>query len=146
MGENVNYLDLNEDEFLTGAKAWKAARAGSVDPNRFVIDPDLDVPMLRGWPYLAHNVVLDLASLTKTEMLLWDGWGIQEKLRGGVVPESVADTLDEISSITSKTDMEPDVLRKLVAQDELRVPETVTVPGPNGGPMQEVDIRRVIGK
>jgi len=145
-GKEVDWLDLTEDEFLTGPKAWQAARAGSVEPDLFAVAPNIDVPILRAWPYLAHNTVHDLASLTKTEMLLWDMWGIQEQLMGGQVPDSVADTLDEISSITSKPDFEPEVLEKLVLRDELRIPETVTVPDPTGGPMQQVDVRRVIGK
>ncbi|WP_230863093.1 hypothetical protein [Amycolatopsis camponoti] len=30
------------------------------------------MPFLRGLPYARHNLVLDLAALTKHEMILWD--------------------------------------------------------------------------
>jgi hypothetical protein len=72
-----DWLDLTDDQFVTGPRAWRAARAGEADPARYVVAPGLDVPALRGWPYLAHNVLHDLAALGKTEMLLWDGWGLQ---------------------------------------------------------------------
>jgi hypothetical protein len=68
-GKVVNWLDLNANVF---PRAWQAARAGSVDPDRFVVAPKLEIPILRGWYYLAHNVIHDLTSLTKMEMLLWD--------------------------------------------------------------------------
>lgn len=32
---------------MTGPRAWRAARDGSVDPARHVVAPDLDVPVLR---------------------------------------------------------------------------------------------------
>jgi hypothetical protein len=141
-----DWLDLTEGEFLTGAKAWKAARAGAIGPDRFVIDPEVEVPMLRGWPQLAHNVIHDVAALAKMEMLLWDSWGALELVRGGTVPESLADKLDEISAVLAEPDFEPAALQKLAAQDEVRVPQIVKSPDHSGGPSLEVDVGRVVGK
>jgi hypothetical protein len=145
-GIPVDWLDMTEVEFLTGPQAWLAARAGQVDPERFVVSPTLDIPFLRSWPYLAHNVLHDLASLDKTEMLLWDVWGMQERLLGDSVVDADAQTLDEISAITSNTNIEPAVVRSLMSRDELRVPDMVMSADPNGGPTVQVDISRAIGK
>jgi hypothetical protein len=76
-GQSVDWLDLTPDQFVTGPRAWRAAREGGSDPERCVVYPEVDVPVLRGWPYIAHNVIHDLAALNKTEMLLWEGWGMQ---------------------------------------------------------------------
>ncbi len=46
-----------------------------MDPARFVVDPSLDIPLTKGWPYVRHNFIHDLAALAKHEMLLWDKWG-----------------------------------------------------------------------
>src|ERR1700728_4405936 len=56
-GIPVNWLDLTEDQFVTGPRAWRAARAGTSDPERHVVTPDLDIPATRGWPEIAHHVV-----------------------------------------------------------------------------------------
>ncbi|HEY3880664.1 MAG TPA: MBL fold metallo-hydrolase, partial [Trebonia sp.] len=60
---------------------WKN-QSTFTDPGaaRAVIDElpaDLDAPELRGWPLLARHVIHDLAALNKTEMLVWDAWGMQ---------------------------------------------------------------------
>jgi len=76
-GRRVDWLDLTPDQFVTGPRAWRAARAGTSDPERHVVHPDLGEPMTRGLPYIAHNAIHDLAALSKTETLLWDAWGMQ---------------------------------------------------------------------
>lgn len=111
--DTVNYLDLTEKQFITGPRAWRLAREGRTDPTRYVVSPSLNLPVLRGWPYLAHNALHDLAWLNKVEMLLWDHWGKQELLNEGSVSESLAREIDEISAITDNPDTEPAVLSAL---------------------------------
>jgi hypothetical protein len=48
-------MDLADDQFVTGPRAWQAARAGTSDPERHLTAPDLDAPELRGWPLLARH-------------------------------------------------------------------------------------------
>jgi len=43
-GKADDWLDLTEDEFLTGTMAWKAASAGKVEPDRFMVASKLKVP------------------------------------------------------------------------------------------------------
>jgi hypothetical protein len=54
-GVPVDWLDLTADQFVTDPRAWRAARDGTSDPERYVVAPDLDVPDTRGWPYIART-------------------------------------------------------------------------------------------
>jgi hypothetical protein len=144
-GRTVDWLDLTDDQFVTGPRAWQAARAGESDPQRHVVAPDLDIPDLRGWPYIAHNVIHDLAALNKTEMLLWDAWGMQLSEGGGPVPAADAALLDEVSAVTADSRVSPGTLAGAGARDGLRVPPVVTSFDPNGGPPRQVDVSRVLG-
>ncbi|MEU0536777.1 transglutaminase-like domain-containing protein [Amycolatopsis tolypomycina] len=121
-------LDVPRDRFLTGPAAWIAARAGEIDPARVVVNPDLDVPFLRGFPYAWHNVVLDLAALNKHEMLLWDVWGaIDDTVE--LAPATLA-RADELAELMTGGDVEQ--LRTAFEADDVRVPpviHTVTPPG-----------------
>jgi hypothetical protein len=144
-GRTVDWLDLTDDQFVTGPRAWQAARAGESDPERHVVAPDLDIPVLRGWPYIAHNVIHDLAALNKTEMLLWDAWGMQLSEGSGPVSAADAALLDEISATTGGPGSDPGVLAGIGARDGLRVPPVVTSFDPNGGPPRQVDVSRALG-
>ena len=145
-GRPVDWRDLAGDQFGTGPRAWQAARAGTSDPDHHG-HPDADLPVLRGWPILADHVVHDLAALNKTEMLLWDGWGLLVTpgwMTPGPVPEPDAALLDEVCAATADPAVSPDVIAALGAHDGLRVPETVTRFDPNGAPPQQVDVTRVL--
>ena len=144
-GRTVDWLDLTDDQFVTGPRAWQAARAGESDPERYVVAPELDIPALRGWPYIAHHVIHDLAALNKTEMLLWDAWGMQLSEGGGPVPAADAALLDEVSAVTADPGSDPGVLAEVGARDGLRVPPVVTSFDPNGGPPRQVDVSRALG-
>lgn len=122
-GAVLDPLDLPRDRFLTGPDAWRACRAGAADPERFVVSPDLDVPETRGWSYLMHNLVHDLASLNRHEMLLWEDWGIL--LRDEPMLPDHLDLLDQVAAVTASPESTPRQLAELFAREELRVPETV---------------------
>jgi hypothetical protein len=140
-GRHVDWLDVAEDQFVTGPRAWQALRAGDDDPVRYVVAPDLDVPVLRGLTYVAHNVIHDLAALNKTEMLLWEGWGMQLGHGPGPLPEPDAALLDEVSAATADPGVSPEVAAAFAGRDGLRVPATVTRFDPYGGPPREVTLR-----
>ena len=142
-GRPVDLLDLADDQFVTGPRAWQAARAGQADPERHVVHPDLDMPVLRGWPYLAHNAIHDLAALNKAEMLLWDAWGMQLGHGPGPVPEADRAVLDEVCALTADPAVPRDALAELGGRDGLRVPPAVTSFDPGGVPPCQVDVARV---
>ena len=147
-GVPIDWLDLTPDQFVTGPRAWQAVRDGTCDPERHVVFPDLDVPGTRGWPEIAHNVIHDLAALNKTEMLLWDGWGMLVTpgcMTPGPVPEPDAAMLDEVCAATADPAVSADVVAALAARDGLRVPQTVTRFDPNGAPTFSLeDVTRVL--
>jgi hypothetical protein len=143
-GRPVNWLDLTEDQFITGPRAWQAVRAGTADPERFVVVPGIDEPTIRSWPYIAHNAIHDLAALNKTEMILWDAWGMQLRNGPGPIPDTDVALLDEICAVTADPGCDPGVLAELGARDGLRVPQVVTSFDPTGGPPRQVDVSRTL--
>src|SRR5215831_11080407 len=66
-GASFDALDVPPDRFLTAPRAWQLARTGAIDPERFVIAPDLEIPTTRGWSQLRRSLIHDLAALNKTE-------------------------------------------------------------------------------
>ena len=43
-GASFDALDVPPDRFLIAPRAWQLARSGAVDPERFVVDPGLEIP------------------------------------------------------------------------------------------------------
>jgi hypothetical protein len=133
----LDALDLPRDRFVTANDAWNRCRAGELDPERFAVHPE-EEPELRSWPYLRHNLMLDLAALNNHEMLLWDVWGIdlQDDPTAGLSPGD-RELLDEVAAAAAF-----DQRRQLFARDELRVPPVVTSYAPqNDDAPTEVTLR-----
>lgn len=63
-------LDVPEEQFWTGGKAWQVCRAGEEDPEKFGIFD------MHGMWFIRGNALRDLASLNNLEILPWDGWGL----------------------------------------------------------------------
>lgn len=118
-GQLVNPVDISREIFLPGLDAWRRTRAGEFDSATFVVAPDLMIPDLRDWPYLRHNVVQDIASLNRYEMLLWDVWGIDD-IEGTEPTEEQLAMLDEASVATTL-----DQWQGLFAHQAFVVPDTV---------------------
>jgi hypothetical protein len=123
-GTVLDPLDLPRDRFIVAADAWLRCREGGDDPERYLVSPFLEIPELRGWSYLLHNVVQDLAALNKHEMLLWDDWGISAEWA------SLTDAQRALVDEAARTMLSPDAtlsdIQALYAREEFRVPETVT--------------------
>jgi len=135
----VDPLDVPASRFLTGPRAWRACRACEADPERFAVDPDLKVPGTRGWPYLRHNLVHDLAALTKREMLLWDEWGLAD-LDAEPSPDQLA-LLDGLAAATSSPSLTAGQAQELARLDGLRVPPVVTSHSPASSAPVQVTLR-----
>ncbi|MDQ7802870.1 transglutaminase domain-containing protein [Amycolatopsis sp. A133] len=130
-------LDVPRDRFLTGPAAWTAARSGELDPARLVVSPDLDVPFLRDLPYAWHNLVLDLASLNKHEMLQWDTWGALDD--SVVLAPATLARADELARLMAGADVEQ--LRAAFEDGDVRVPPVVRTVTPPGRLLAEVVLR-----
>lgn len=140
-GSAFDPLDVPPDRFVTGPRAWLAARSGQIDPERFVAAPDLEVPYTRGWLSLRHHIVQDLAALSKAEMLVWDQWGILDEDD----PLACAEMLDRLARVTSHADCSVTELAQWAQQEGLRVPPTVTSYSPAHSSPLTVDVSRVLG-
>lgn len=115
-GAPFDPLDISRDGFLPGLDAWGKVRAGDLDSEMFVVAPEIEIPQLRGIPYLWHNVVQDLAALNRHEMVLWDVWGIDLD----PVNEDGAMLLDEVADANELT-----AWQRFFARDEFNVPSDV---------------------
>lgn len=131
-GVAFDSLDVPRDRFLVGGEAWRTCREGEADPEAFLVDPGLEIEQTRGWSYLRHNLVHDLASLNKAEMVLWDYWGLME-----TEPPSEKDLalLDRVARATLSLDGSFREVRALYEEEPgLRVPTSVTSYSPTSLP------------
>lgn len=122
-GAPVDPEDLTSSQFLTGPAAWRACRSGAADPSRFIVDPALHIPATRGWPYIQHNLIHDLAGLAKREMLLWDNWGWTETA-GELSPVQLS-VLDDLAAATIDSDVPAPTVMSFYEHDGLTVPAQV---------------------
>lgn len=91
--------DIPKDKFLNGGEAWIACRNGKQDSNKFGVST-ID---LQGLWFVRANVVRDLASLNKVEMLPWDYWGIADKKFEEFTEEDYK-LIDQIALVTATAD------------------------------------------
>jgi hypothetical protein len=122
-GAVLEPLNVPRDRFIVAPDAWLRCREGRHDAARYLVSPFVEIPELRGWPYLLHNLVLDLATLNKREMVLWDDWGISAEWE--TITDEQRSMLDETARTMLLPDVALDELHRLYDRDEFRVPETV---------------------
>jgi len=137
---NFDPLDVPSDRFLTGPRAWIAARSGQLDPERFLVSPDLQIPYTRGWLSLRHHIVQDLAALNKAEMLVWDQWGILDEDE----PLLHAEMLDQLAREIAQPNCSVRQLSAWSQREGLRVPSRVTSYSPAYPSPLKVDVTPVL--
>jgi hypothetical protein len=109
--------DQPAGRFLSGAEAWSTIRAGEADAGTFGIFD------MWGLPFVAGNVVSDIACLNKVELLPWDSWGNWPDPYGSVPDDDVV-VIDALSALVNTGDFE--ALRdRYLADDRLRVPPDI---------------------
>jgi transglutaminase superfamily protein len=114
-------LDVPRDRFIIAGDAWQMCRAGRADPNHF----GLTHVNLRGRWFIAGNVLRDLASLNRMELLPWDVWGLMSMDDAGLTEEKGA-LLDRVAALTvAGDDAFPQVRAIYQSDDRLRVPPVV---------------------
>ena len=95
--------DLEPREFLTGGEAWQRFRAGDCDPMTFGVH---GTDHAWGWAEIAGNLLRDVASLQKLEMLPWDEWGPMKACYDGELRPDVERHLDACAAATVIEDAE----------------------------------------
>jgi len=114
-------LDVPYDRFLIAADAWVLCREGKADPKKFGIFNG----NLRGLWFIARNLVHDVASLNKMELLRWDDWGAMPKPFERLSNDQL-EYFDQLAALTKAPDATLDRLRGLYEDDKrLHVPSVV---------------------
>jgi len=111
--------DMPSSYFLPAGKAWQLCRAGQVDPDRFGIFD------MHGIGFIQGNLLRDMASLNKMELLPWDGWGLIEKEQKALSADDIA-LLDYIAALTlGDNNMFHEMRSTYENNPRLRVPSVV---------------------
>jgi len=111
-------LNVPRDRFLTGGDAWSQCRAGRKDAQAFGI---MD---MRGWWFIAGNVIRDMAALNNMEMLPWDVWGAMLQPNDPVTPQVNA-LYDRLSALTADPDAHFTEMRELYYEPQIYMPSQV---------------------
>lgn len=94
LGISFNPLDLPEGQFLSAGKAWQLCRAGQADPQAFGIFD------MHGMWFIAGNLVRDLLSLNKVELLPWDEWGMMAEFKQEELSQGYMEEMDHVAALT----------------------------------------------
>jgi len=110
LGVRFDALDVPDDEFITGGKAWKMCREGKEDASKFGIFD------MHGLWFILGDMMRDFLALNKIEILPWDAWGLMAG-EDPTDPEELA-LLDQIAEWTLQPDRYHPQIRAFFEQDE----------------------------
>jgi len=114
-------LDVPRDRFIIAGDGWQMCRSGRADAAAF----GLTHINLSGLGFVEGNVIRDLASLNRMEMLPWDVWGMMDIDEAALTDEKRA-LIDRIAALTLAGDEKFGEVREIYESDErLRVPPVV---------------------
>ncbi|MGH7865434.1 MAG: transglutaminase domain-containing protein [Candidatus Binataceae bacterium] len=115
-------LDVPRDRFIIAGDAWQMCRTGRAEPDRFGFSL---VPHLHGSWFIAGNILRDLASLNRMELLPWDVWGLMA-MNDAELTEEKKELLDRIAALTlAGDDAFAEVRAIYESDDRLRAPSVV---------------------
>jgi hypothetical protein len=115
-------LDVPRDRFIIASDAWQMCRAGRAKADRFGLS---HMPGLSGMWFIAGNVLRDLASLNRMELLPWDVWGLMQMNDAGLLEGEKGALLDRVAALTLAGDRAFSEVRTIYEDDRLRVPRVV---------------------
>lgn len=95
---SLDPLDVGEEHFLTGPKAWLTCRRGQADPDLF------GIYQWWGYVYLSCNLILDVNALLKMPMQPWDGWRGYKTLPIDEWTEKDFAVMDELAALALAVD------------------------------------------
>ncbi len=127
-------LDVPANMFLTGGKAWQICRTENADPDKFgVFD-------MHGLWFIRGNLVRDVASLNKMELLPWDCWGLSTG-DDECLSDSDFALLDKVAPLTLPDIFSFSDLRSIYKADKrLSVPPVIS--SFVSGTFQKVDLTK----
>lgn len=113
-------LDVPRDRFIIAGDAWRMCRAGRADPNLF----GLSFLNEQGLWWIAQNLIRDLATLNRMDMLPWDVWGMMPEPADVISTEDAA-LLDRVAALTLGGDGALAELQEIYRDERLRVPPVI---------------------
>ena len=114
-----NTLDVPRDQFIVGGAAWKICRSRQADPDQFGIFD------MKGIDFVKGDLVRDVASLNKVELLPWDCWGMILMDYATLPPDDLS-MLDRLGDLTCTDVPDFEAVRQLYKSDpRLRVGESI---------------------
>jgi hypothetical protein len=117
---DFDLTDVPRDQFLVAGEAWRRIRAGEADPAKF----GLSLMEEAGDWWIAANLMRDGAALLNIELLPWDCWGAMPR-PDDPIGDDLAALFDRLAGVTLAPDENAAELRRLYADERLRVPATV---------------------
>jgi hypothetical protein len=87
-------LDVPREQFVVGGRAWQLCRSGEADPDAFGIFD------MHGLWFVRGDLLRDMASLNKVELLPWDSWGLIER-RDEELSTAAWVLLDRVAELTA---------------------------------------------
>jgi len=105
-----NPLDVPRDQFIVGGAAWMMCRSGQADPDQFGIFD------MKGMDFVKGNIIRDVASLNKVELLPWDCWGLIFSDNASLPPDDLS-LLDRLADLTRADVPDFDLVRKMYESD-----------------------------
>jgi hypothetical protein len=114
-------LDVPRDRFIIAGDGWQMCRSGRADSAAF----GLTHINLSGLGFVEGNVIRDLASLNRMEMLPWDVWGMMD-IDEAALTEEKRTLIDRVAALTIAGDERFGEMREIYESDDrLRVPPVV---------------------
>lgn len=114
---DFDLLDVPRDRFLVAGDAWALCRSGGADPMTFGVDGTENWGLVE----VLGDLLLDLASLQKIELLPWGWYGLAKQEGACEAEGALIDRLARLSSSANVAALEE--LRQIVASDtRLAVP------------------------
>jgi hypothetical protein len=125
--------DVPRDQFITGGQAWQMARSGESHPDQFGIFE------MHGLWFIRGNVIRDLASLNKAELLPWDSWGVMDSPDADSAENmALLDQIAELSAVGGN-DRFTEIRTRYNSDERLRLPQMIRS-YTNGPEPQIVDV------
>ena len=90
--------NIPKEQFLLAGKAWQLCRQGEADPKQFGIMDWFGMWFIKG------NLVRDLLSLSKVELLPWDINEMTGPYKNHIIEESFYPLLDSVAILTGSSD------------------------------------------
>lgn len=134
LGIDFDPCDLPKGKFIPAGMAWQMCHRGQANPDSFGIFD------MHGLWFIRGNLLRDMASLNKIELLPWDVWGIM-KVEDDALSHGDLALLHRVSELTCRGNQGFAEVRAIYeAEPRIRAPRVITSYTDNGPIEIELEI------